>query len=101
MPKCCGTIHVGWICPRCGKRMAIKPHSGNDPVPIGRIAPPQIEQNITVVKGDYVQGSVIKDSVVMGDVSENPSPEIISAEGEIKSSSIVEDSIVIDEELDI
>jgi len=68
MPKCCSKIHVGWICPLCGKAIAIQPHSGNDPIPIGKLSPPQV----TVVQGDYIQGSIIKDSVVMGDV---PTPE--------------------------
>tara|TARA_B100001564_G_C20540025_1_gene623908 strand:- start:196 stop:477 length:282 start_codon:yes stop_codon:yes gene_type:complete len=69
MPLCCSNIHVGWICPSCGKPISIKPHSGNDPVPIGKLTPPQV----TVVQGDYIHGSVIKDSVVMGDV---PAPNV-------------------------
>ncbi len=84
MPICCKSLHLGWICPRCGKRSLVHPHNGNDPVPIGKIS-----QQVTVVHGDVIHGSVIQDSVVVGDV---PSTE--------KGKDKVKDSIVIKEEID-
>ena len=93
LPKCCQEIHVGWICPKCGKAIAIKPHSGNDPVPIGKLSPPQV----TVVQGDYIQGSVIKDSVVMGDVPQNESKTNIENQGQVVEGNISQDSILMNE----
>ena len=81
MPICCNKLHLGWICPRCGIRTLVRPHDGNDPVPIGKIS-----QQVTVVHGDVIHGSVIQDSVVMGDV---PSSE--------KGKDVVKDSVVMNE----
>ena len=97
MPICCNSLHVGWVCPKCGERMTVKPHSGNDPVPIGKIAPPNVKQQVTVVQGDYIQGSVIKDSVVMGDVPQgDDNNEVIAQDSDDRSfqGSVITDSIV-------
>ena len=84
MPICCNRLHLGWICPRCGKRSFVRPHDGNDPVPIGKIS-----QQVTVVHGDVIHGSVIQDSVVMGEVK---APE--------DGKNVVKDSVVLNEEID-
>ena len=94
MPICCNSMHVGWVCPRCGIPMKIKTHSGNEPVTIGKISPPELKQQVTVVQGDYIQGSVIKDSVVMGDVPKQEQKENISVEGNTIRENISEDSII-------
>lgn len=94
MPKCCNKIHVGWICPVCGTAMTIKSHVGNKPVSIGKI------KNVTIVQGDYVKGSVIKDSVVMGDVPTDSSSPKIEASGNVVEGNISEDSIILND-LDI
>lgn len=88
MPMCCNKIHVGWICPRCGIAMAIKSHLGNEPISIGKI------QNVTIVQGDYVKGSIIKDSVVMGDVPSETKETNVDANGNVVEGNISEDSIV-------
>jgi hypothetical protein len=88
MPMCCNKIHVGWICPRCGIAMAIKSHLGNEPISIGKI------QNVTIVQGDYVKGSIIKDSVVMGDVPSETKEMSVDANGNVVEGNILEDSIV-------
>ena len=84
MPMCCDRLHLGWICPRCGQRSFVRPHNGNDPVPIGKIS-----QQVTVVHGDVIHGAVIQDSVVVGDLPP-------SGEGK----DVVKDSVVINEEVD-
>jgi|TARA_B110000914_G_C15417178_1_gene424794 hypothetical protein len=95
MPKCCNEIHVGWICPICGKQMTITSHIGNEPVPVGKI------KNITIVQGDYVKGSIIKDSVVMGEVPSESNPqEIVEVQGNKIEGNVSEDSIIMDDELD-
>ena len=91
MPKCCSKIYVGWICPRCGVAMSIKSHVGNEPVSIGKI------QNVTIVQGDYVKGSVIKDSVVMGDVPSDTSESKVDVSGNVVEGNISEDSIIMDD----
>jgi len=103
MPTCCNVFHVGWICPRCARPMTIKPHSGNDPVPVSKLVPSKIEQSVTVVHGDYVQGSVIKDSVVMGSVGTETKPEgDLDISGKVVPGSNIQDSIVIsDSDLDL
>ena len=88
MPMCCNEIHVGWICPRCGIAMAIKSHLGNEPISIGKI------QNVTIVQGDYVKGSIIKDSVVMGDVPSETKETNVEASGNVVEGNISEDSVV-------
>ena len=88
MPLCCNKIHVGWICPRCGIAMAIKSHTGNEPISVGKI------QNVTIVQGDYVKGSIIKDSVVMGDVSSETADSSVNSDGDVVEGNISEDSIV-------
>ena len=92
MPRCCSKIHVGWICPICGVPISIKPHSGNDPVPIGKLKPPQV----TVVQGDYVQGSIIKDSVVMGDVPVPDLPNEIKTNANSQKTNEIVDQVVLD-----
>jgi len=95
MPTCCDIIYVGWVCPICGTHMTITSHIGNEPVSVGKI------KNITIVKGDYVKGSIIKDSVVMGDVpSKVNEQENITVEGNKIEGNISEDSIIMNEELD-
>ena len=91
MPKCCNSIHVGWICPLCGKRMSIVSHIGNEPVSVGKI------KNVTIVQGDYVKGSVIKDSVVMGDVASSDEDTVVSVEGETVVGGIIEDTVVMED----
>ena len=95
MPKCCKSIHVGWICPKCGQPMIITSHIGNEPVPIGKV------KNVTIVQGDYVKGSVIKDSVVMGDVPTDTSNEKIDAQGNVVAGNISEDSVILTDDLDL
>jgi len=97
MPKCCNSFHVGWICPKCGVMMTVKPHSGNDPIPIGQIAPPIIKQQVTVVQGDYIQGSVIKDSVVMGDVPQSGGDNVVNVQGDTVKGHVAHDSIIIED----
>ena len=97
MPICCNSFHVGWVCPKCGGMMTVKPHSGNDPIPIGKIAPPSVKQQVTVVQGDYIQGSVIKDSVVMGDVPQGDGSNDVTVQDSDANTiqgSIIKDSIV-------
>ena len=53
MPMCCDRLHLGWICPRCGQRSFVRPHNGNDPVPIGKIS-----QQVTVVHGDVIHEDI-------------------------------------------
>ena len=84
MPQCCNRFHLGWICPRCGKRSLVRPHDGNDPVPVGRIS-----QQVTVVHGDVIHGSVIQDSVVMGEIP-----------NEAKGENVIKDSVVVNKEVD-
>tara|TARA_Y100000994_G_scaffold113330_1_gene93341 strand:+ start:163 stop:453 length:291 start_codon:yes stop_codon:yes gene_type:complete len=96
MPKCCNSIHVGWVCPMCGKPMTITSHIGNEPVSVGKI------KNVTIVQGDYVKGSIIKDSVVMGDVpSQAPPKENVKVDGNKIEGNISEDSVIMSEDLDI
>ena len=91
MPKCCDTLHVGWVCPLCGKQMSIVSHIGNEPVAVGKI------KNVTIVQGDYVKGSIIKDSVVMGDVASSDKKDQVTKEGSIAEGGISEDSVIMDE----
>ena len=74
--------------------MTIRSHVGNEPVSIGKI------QNVTIVQGDYVKGSIIKDSVVMGDVPSDSSAPKVDVSGNVVEGNISEDSIIIDD-LDI
>lgn len=91
MPKCCNVIHVGWVCPLCGRQMSIVSHIGNEPVSVGKI------KNVTIVQGDYVKGSIIKDSVVMGDVASSNEDAEITSEGSTIEGAMLDDSVIMDE----
>lgn len=101
MNQCCGKFHVGWVCPRCGKGIQCKSHVGNDPVSISNVKPPVVNKNITVVKGDYVKGSVIRDSVVMGNVNTNIDQDSETVVAQNTSKDDVTDSFVFLDDLGI